>query len=269
MNNVNSALRGAQHSPLVEPPLRPLHRLLVVGAGGVLGAALLAQALVAGRFQEVQALTRGPLASSLRGLQPLHHDQLACGPGVAAELAVLVFERRRHANGRDDAFVQPDPEDLLPLAAALHRAGVRHLVVLVPHAPALLPHALKAGFASHAEADVAALGFTHLVFVRAAQNASAPEPGRAGLQAFAAWWLSQLSWMVPTREQPVRAVRLAYVAAQLARQLPDSPPGTRVLPPELVWQAAQMPGDPSGSASPPAAAAELALDAWLRQGWPR
>lgn len=266
---VDSALRGAQHSPLMTPPMRPLRRLLVVGAGGVLGAALLAEALVAGRFQGVQALTLGPLVSSLRGLQPLHHDQLAHSGSDVADLAVLVFERRRHANGRDDAFVQPDPADLLPLATALHGAGIRHLVVLLPHAPALLPHALKAGFASQAEAEVAALGFSHVVFVRAAQNLPAPEPGRASLQRLAAWWLSQLSWMVPTREQPVRAVRLAQVVAQLARQLPDSPPGTRVLPPEDMWQIAQTPADPAGSAAPSAPADELALDAWLWRGWPR
>jgi hypothetical protein len=115
---------------------------------------------------------------------------------------------------------------------------VRRLLVVVPHAPALLPHALKAGFASRDEGAVAALGFEHLVFVRAAQTAGAADGGSV-LERFAAWWLAQLRWMVPSADQPVRAVRLAQLVVQLAARLPGAPQGTRVLPPEVLQQAAQ------------------------------
>ena len=63
-----------------------------------------------------------------------------------------------------------------------------------------------------------------------------------------------MRWMVPQREQAVRAVTLAACVVQLLRRLPQAPPGSRVLPPEVLWQAAQ------------AAAPERALDAWLAQG---
>lgn len=251
MDTLAQALHGANHPP--RPALRVLETALVVGAGGTLGSAVLAEALVAGRFQRVAAVVTGPLASTLRGLQPLPPDRLRAGLPLAIDIAFLVFERERHSNGRDDAFLQPDPGDLLPLARALHQAGVRRLLVVLPHAPALLPQALAHGFASHDEAAVAALGFEHLVFVRAAQSASGRVAG-GWLQRFAVWWLSQLRWMVPQRQQPVRALRLAQLVVLLARRLADAPPGTRVLPAEVLWDAGQ------------AASPESALDAWLLRG---
>ena len=134
--------------------------------------------------------------------------------------------------------MQPQAAQLLALAGQLRRGGVRRLLVLVPHAPALLPQALKSGFASRDEAGVAALGFEQLLFVRAAQaGGSAPAQGWA--QRLAAGWLAQLAWLVPTREQPVRAARLAELGVELAWRLPEAAPATRVLPPELLWQAAQ------------------------------
>lgn len=225
--------------------------LLVVGAGGALGSALLAEALVAGRFQRVQALVAGPLASTLRGLQPLPATALQGPAPLGADTAAIVFERQRHSNGRDDAFVQPAPAELLPLARALHGGGVRRLMVVVPHAPALLPQALASGLATLDEAAVAALGFEQLLFMRASQAAVA-EGGGSWPQRLARWWLSQLQWMVPQRQQPVRAAALARCAVHLLRLLPAAPPGTRVLAPEVLWQAAQ--GE---------VGAEAVLAAWL------
>jgi len=250
MDLVQNALRaGAEPGA---PPIVPLQNALIAGAGGTLGSALLGEALAGGRFQRVTALTAGPLASAVRGFATLPHTALQAPAAWGADVAFIVFERARHSNGRDEAFLQPQPGDLLPLARALHGGGVRRLVVVVPHAPALLPHALKAGFASHDEADVAALGFEQVLFIRAAQDTFGRSPG-VWLQRFAGWWLAQLRWMVPQREQPVRAVKLAALAVQLARLLPRAAAGTRVVPPELLWQASQ--GDPAG--------AEALLAQWL------
>jgi hypothetical protein len=240
MDTLHQALRGAQHTPVL--PLQVLQALLVVGGGGTLGSAVLAEALVAGRFARVQALVSETLASTVRGFQPLQLQALqAEAPGFDVDhvaTAIVVFERQRHSNGRDDAFVMPDPTELPALARQLHRRGVRRLLVLVPHAPALLPQALSHGLASLDEAAVAALGFEQLVFLRASQGALASAQG-SRLERFAAWWLSQLAWMVPQRQQPVRAVVLARCVVQLAQLLPLVPPGTRVIAPETLWQWAQ------------------------------
>ena len=44
---------------------------------------------------------------------------------------------------------------------------------------------------------------------------------------------------LPQRDAPVRVLKVAQFAAALAARLPQAPPGTRVVPPELVWDAAQ------------------------------
>jgi hypothetical protein len=235
-SSLTQALQGALQAPA--RPVLPLQRVLVVGAGGTLGASLLAEALVAGRFQQVMAVVAAPLTTAMRGLETVPAAALLSGTvPLRADLAFIVYERARHSNGRDDAFHQPAPASLLATARALHTCGVRRLLVVVPHAPALLPQALRHGFASLAEGEVAALGFEHLLFLRTAQ--AAPPWAGSRLQRLAGWWLSQLAWMVPTQQQPVRAPVLAALAVQLARHLPGTPPRTRVVPPELLWQAAQ------------------------------
>ena len=245
MDALQQALRGAQHQ--VPVSLRSLPPLLVVGAGGTLGSALLAECLVVGRFKQVGAVVDGALNTALRGLVAVPASAwLAPARGATlpqAEMAFLVFERERHANGRDQAFTRPEPTELLAWAQRLHASGVRRLVVLVPHAPALLPDALRAGFANQEEHAVAGLGFEQLVFLRPAQAAGAGAPGRSVAQRLADWWLSQLRWMIPDTERPVLSAQLAAVCMALARQLPLAPPATRVLPQNVLAQAARGDAD--------------------------
>ncbi len=246
---LQQALRGARHEAVpAADALAPRQRVLVVGAGGALGSAVLAEALVAGRFQQVAALVAAPLASTVRGLQPLTAAELDAGAGPCAEAAIVVFDRERRSNGRDDAFAMPDPAQLLPLARRLHARGTRHLVVLVPHAPALLPQALAAGLATLDETALAALGFEHLVILRAARPDGTPSAERL-LQRLARLWLQQLRWMVPTRQQPLRPASLARCVAELVQALPGTPPGTRVVAPETLWQWVQA-LDERGRAAP-------------------
>jgi hypothetical protein len=218
-------------------------------APGTLGSALLAEALGTARFAGVQALVTGPLTSTLRGLVPVHASHLAAGKAPGADVALLVFERGRASNGRDDAFLLPAPADLLPLARQLRAADVRRLLVVLPHVPSMLPRALEQGFASHDEHAVAALGFEHIVFVRAAQD-SVAAAGGSRVERFAAWWFSQLRWMVPQRQQALRAVVLARVVIVLARLLAAAPAGTRVAPAELLWRAAQPEADAQAVLAP-------------------
>ncbi|MGY4831350.1 hypothetical protein ACVNIS_22455 [Sphaerotilaceae bacterium SBD11-9] len=235
MSLIQDALR-AGHAPAT-----PRHaagpRALVAGGGGALGSALLEQLLGGRHFSQVSVLVGQPLQAALRGLNPVLWQEDAAPPALGPS-AVVVFDRERGVNGREQAFFMPQPEQLPALAAWLHRGGVRHLLVVMPHTQATLPDALKRGLASLDEHAVAQLGFEHLVFMRSAQAPDAARPARAP-ERLAHWMLSQLQMMVPQQERPVRAVKVAQFAAQLAAQLPASPPGTRVVPPEWVWAAAQ------------------------------
>jgi hypothetical protein len=234
MFDVNQALATAYRKPprVAAAP----RRVLVVGASGGLGAAVLEQLLATQRFERVGALVEQAMQPAVHGFAPVHDNEIA---GFAADTALVVFNRQRSANGREAAFVRPDPQALPALAQRLHGSGVRHLVVVVPHTPSLLPMALQQGLASLDEAAVAALGFEQLVFMRMAQTDRAVE-GLDAPRRLARWMLSQLHWMIPQREQPVRVDTVAKVAAALAVQLHDAPHGTRVVPSVLVWHAAQQ-----------------------------
>lgn len=214
---------------------------LLVGGGGALGSAVLEQLLGRGRFAPVLVLVTQAFKGGVRGLEPVlapSFDDLI-GNKALASLAVVVFDRERHANGREEAFVRPEPHTLPVLARWLQRQGVRHVVVVMPHSPAGLPQALKLGLANLDEQAVAALGFEHVVFVRTAQLPGATRTG-AWLQRLADGLLMQLRLMIPASHQPVRVLKVAQFVAELAAQLPTSSPGARVAPPELVWQAAQQ-----------------------------
>ncbi len=234
MDSLQRALRPA--TPGAVPPAARADVLLVVGGGGMLGAALLARALGCGRFARVQALVATDLASAFPGFEPL---PAACLSGaMAADTAVIVFERAWRNNGRDEAFVRPQPDQLPLLAAQLRQGGVRRLLVLTPHAPVLLPQALKAGLASLDEGRVAAMGFEQLVFMRSAQAAPRLADGGGWAARLGAAWWSQLRWMLPQGELPVRTERLAELAMELAWRLAEAAPATRVLAPDVLRQAA-------------------------------
>jgi len=215
-------------------------RVLVAGGAGALGSAVLEHLLASGAFAQVAVLVEQPLNVALRGLVtvPMHTLDDAAAVAEAQDTAVVVFDRERHANGREQAFARPLPEALPVLAARLHRRGVRRLVVVVPHAAASLPQALRQGLANLDEHAVASLGFEHLVFIRSAQ-ASMAQRDDSALQRLAHWVLAQLQLMIPQRDKPVRPAKIAQFAAQLAAELPQAPQGTRVVPPEIVWEAAQ------------------------------
>ena len=77
------------------------------------------------------------------------------------------------------------------------------------------------------------------MFVRSAQL---PADARANqwLQRVADGVLAQLRMMIAAPSQPVRAHKVAQFVVELAAQLTSSAHGTRVVPPELVWHAAQL-----------------------------
>ena len=234
----------SEHTPLPLAALR--RRAVVVGAGGLLGAAVMEQLLATHHFQGVAAWVDQPVQAALRGFVALQRSDEGALRSFAADTALVVFDRARDRHRREVAFVRPLPGELPALAAVLQANGARRLIVVVPHSASLLPMALQQGLASLDEAAVAALGFEQLVFMRMAQGGAADSNPAADVDApslpqrLAGWMLSQLHWMVPQREQPVQASTVAKVAAALALQLPQAPPATRVLPAQLLWRAAQQ-----------------------------
>ena len=212
--------------------------VLLLGAAGSLGSAVLERLLAQPGQGPVFVATREVLNVGIRGLHEVRIDVSRPLPIVDADCAVLVYDRPRFSNGRDDAFWCPQPQDLLPVARWLRACGVGVLAVVMPHAPSTLPEALKLGLANLDEEAVTMLDFERLLFVRSAQR---PDRLRSGsrLERLAHWMLSQLHLMVPQREQPVRPAKVAEFVYQALAHLSRARPGTWVARPELVWEASQ------------------------------
>ena len=219
-------------------------RLLIAGATGVLGNEVLRRLVGSALYGSTQVLAKEPITEGVRGVTTtvVPSDDPQDWPPAPADVGVVLFDPPRLFYDRERALWTPAPEQLLPLARWMRAGGVTTLAIVLPHAPGRLPEALKRGLASLDEQAVAGLGFDRLLLLRSAQKPQDP-PGRSLPARLAHWMLGVFKYMVPSSEQPVRAVKVAEL---LALALRIAPPGIHVAPPELVWQASQ--GDMAGVA---------------------
>lgn len=233
-------LRAASRTP----PSVGRPRLLIAGATGALGNEVLRRLAGSSSFARTQVLAREPITEGMRHVQALlaPGDTPEAWPPAQADVAVVLFDPPRLFYDRERALWTPAPAQLPALARWLHASGVRTLAVVLPHAPGRLPEALKRGLATLDEQAVASLGFERLLILRSAQKPAAERHPHV-LGRLAHWMLGIAKYMVPSAEQPVRAVKVAEL---LALALRIAPPGIHVAAPEVVWQAAQ--GDLEGVA---------------------
>ena len=233
---VFQALQGAQHP--VAGHAKP--KLLVAGATGALGNAVLRRLLGTQRYGHAHVLAREPIGMGMRSVQMVcmpsdSQDDIAHWPLLQADTAVVMFDPPRMFYERERALFTPTPQQLPALAAWLKTCGVRSLAIALPHAQGSLPEALKRGLANLDEQAVAALGFERLLIVRSAQK-PVTSAKRPVLQALAHWMLGALQFMLPSSEQPVRPSKIAEFIDMALQKLPA---GSFVAAPELLWQASQ------------------------------
>ncbi len=220
-------------------PVARLPRLVVAGATGVLGNEVLRRVAGRHRFASTQVLAREPVTTALRGvdLSVVPGELPAQWPPVPAETGLIMFDPPRLFHDRERALWTPQPEQLVAVARWMRTCGVTTLLVVLPHAQGRLPEALKRGLANLDEQALASIGFERLIIVRTARK-PAPAPGQGMLRALASFMLSTFKYMLPSSEQPVRAVKVAEFVSAL---LDLAPAGVHIAAPELVWRAAQGP----------------------------
>jgi hypothetical protein len=226
-------LRATGHRT-VPSPRKP--RLIIAGATGVLGNEVMRRLVGLMQFENTEVLARERFTDSLRGAttRVVPSDDPQEWPPSQADLGVVLFEPPRLCHQRERALWTGLPQQLPQIAAWLRRSGVHTLAIVLPHEQGRLPEALKRGLASLDEHAVAQLGFERLLIVRTPRK---PGAGAArGLARVAQWMLSISRYMIPDREQPVRA---AKVAEFVSTALQLAPPGIHVAAPETVWRAAQ------------------------------
>ncbi|MEJ8836932.1 hypothetical protein [Ramlibacter sp. AN1133] len=212
-------------------------RLLIAGATGALGNEVLRRLAGSSVYANTQVLAREPVTEGMRNVQTLlvPGDDPQQWPLARADIGVVLFDPPRLFYDRERALWTPAPGQLPSLARWLRVSGVRTLAVVLPHAPGRLPDALKRGLASLDEHAVASLGFERLLIVRSARKPVLQRHSHP-LARLAHWMLGVFKYMVPSAEQPVRAVKVAQLLALALRR---ARPGIHVAAPELVWQASQ------------------------------
>jgi hypothetical protein len=233
------ALRAAAR-PSAAQPLRPT--LLIAGATGATGNAVLRQLVGAGRYGATHVVARESLTPGLRDLRALCIPAGEIGDGAhwplqPSQVGVVMFDPPRLFYGRERALWTPQPQDLPAVARWMRRCGVTTLAVVLPYDQGRLPQALRQGLAGLDEQAVAALGFDRVLLVRTARKPGKAAAPTSRLQAIAHWMLSVFQYMVPATEQPVRTARVAEFVGQ-ALQL--APKGIHVAAPEWVWRAGQQ-----------------------------
>ncbi|MCD6076697.1 MAG: hypothetical protein K0R89_635 [Ramlibacter sp.] len=212
-------------------------RLVIAGATGALGNEVLRRLVGGAAFRSTQVLAREPITAGLRGVEVtvVPPGDPSEWPRAQADVGVVLFDPPRLFYDRERALWTPAPGQLPALARWMRASGVRTLAVVLPHAPGRLPEALKRGLANLDEQAIASLGFDRLLILRSAQKPAESRHASAPAR-LAHWMLSIFKYMVPSSEQPVRAVKVAEL---LSIALRLAPPGIHVAAPEVVWEAAQ------------------------------
>jgi hypothetical protein len=239
----------AMHRRAAQPETQP--DLLIAGATGALGNAVMQRLVGTHRFAHTRVLAREPMSQGMRLvslLQVAGEIKDWPQPLLRSSVALVMFEPPRMYHERERALWTPLPEQLPALAAWLKRSGVTTLAIALPHAQGSLPEALKRGLASLNEQALAAIGFERLIILRSAQKPVA-QLVRHPLEKLAQWMLGIVNFMVPDSEQPVRPTRLAELMDAL---LQHAPLGISIVAQEQAWAWAQM----------SSAALEVSVQAW-------
>jgi hypothetical protein len=202
-------------------------RLLVAGAVGRLGEALLGDALARGGYDEVVALADGEATISLgvRGLAHAPADRLPALDDVCiAQTLDPEAPGARSFHGRDAPFALVDPAAMPRIARAAAAAGARRLVLIHPLPAWQQMSGLHRGLAGDAELEMAKLPFEGVVVMRPV--AASRSAGGSLLQRIAGVYLGLQLLMLPRSVPTLTSAQVARVAIDLLRE-PE--PGVRVL----------------------------------------
>jgi hypothetical protein len=220
------AMRAAA-SPVPRPNSGQPRRLLIAGAVGRLGDALLAEALSRGGYDEVVALADGDATMSfgVRGLvlAPLTMLPPLDGVCIAQTLDPQAPDARSF-HGRDAPFAMVTRDSMLRIAEAACAAGACRLVLVDPLPVWQQLSALHLGLSNETELQIAGLPFDGVTVLRPLAQGG-PVVG-SWLQRIANIYLSLQFLMAPRSMPTLTAAHVARVAIDALRT-DDS--GIRVL----------------------------------------
>jgi len=193
-------------------------RLLIAGAVGRLGDALLAEGLSRGGYDEVVALAdgdatmsfgvRGLVLSPLKQLPPL--DSVCIAQTIDPQAPDA-----RSFHGRDAPFAMVTRESMLRIAEAACAAGARRLVLIDPLPVWQQLSPLHLGLSNETELQITGLPFDGVTVLRPLAQGG-PASG-SWLQRIAHVYLSLQFLMMPQSMPTLTAAQVARVAIDTLR----------------------------------------------------
>ncbi len=207
--------------------------MLLAGATGLVGRALLARLLAPDRPQQVTVVARKPLPATLARdprvtIRVGDMAALASEAGAVDDIYMALGTTIKVA-GSEAAFRAVDLDLVVAIARAARQAGARRLGVVSALGADRRSRVFYNRVKGEMEETVAALGYDSVVFARPSlllgDRESLGQPTRRG-EVFAASALGPLLPLLPAGIRPIQA---SVVAAALVAALEQAAPGMRVL----------------------------------------
>lgn len=204
--------------------------VLVAGATGLVGRALVAQLCASARVRRVVAVARRPLGLRDEKIEERVLDlaRLDEEPAVAATAACCALGTTIAAAGSPEAFRRVDHGMTLAFARYAKRCGARQFVVVSSVGADRASRAFYLRVKGETEEALRAVGFESLVVMRPGlllghreESRPAETAGRALAPLF--------NLLLPGPLARYRAVPAAQVAAAMVASLDEAPPGTSVM----------------------------------------
>lgn len=194
-------------------------RLLVAGAVGRLGEAILNDALARGGYDEVVALSEGEATMNF-GLRGLALAPLTRLPQLVDVCIAQTLDPSapgaRSFHGRDAPFALVEPVGMPRIAAAAAAAGARRLVLVHPMPAWQQMSGLHLGLTGEAELEIARLSFDAVTVLRPV--AALATFGDNWLQRAVGVYLSLQMLMMPRSVPTLTSVQIARIAVDSLRQ---------------------------------------------------
>lgn len=194
-------------------------RLLILGATGLVGQQVLAQALADPRVKQVVAPTRRTLSSHPKLLNPVV-DFKALPPAAwwAADAVVCCLGTTMKQAGSPAAFREVDHDHVLAAAHLAHAAGTPTFALNSSLGASAGSRNLYLRTKGETEEDLAALGFASLTLVRPSLLDGGPRPDARPGEAVGLWFLRLAGPLIAARYRAVRTDAVARALLQAVRQ---------------------------------------------------
>lgn len=209
-----------------------MKEILLVGATGLVGQAVLHQALADARVEKIVALTRRPLAPHPRLENPLvDFDALPAGaPWWAVDAVVCTLGTTMRRAGSKEAFRRVDFEYPLAVGKLARRHGAPAFALTSSLGADPRSRSFYLRTKGETERALADCGFAALTIVRPSVIGGTRAESRPG-EALAAGLLRALGRLLPRRYRVVPAERIAKALLEAAL---DAPAGLHLIESEAI-----------------------------------